>query len=620
VTTLISDPCSALDVSYEINEVPMNKITPLDKAAPVAAPKHEMPKEYEKHWKPDGGAHSTAPKWAKYRSEMTSEFPLPYRGGNDPLAEQIGKFVAKLDRLRPEKDGPAFLGKSGTLSFEFPDVKKVSVPERMGDLDGVLDEIVGLYEGAPNLGSPLTMCNVLPQSNTAAIMAMMLSQVFPLNTLEGEYAWNTHRAELEATGMLANLVGWNPVKTGGIFTYAGSGCWTYGLKYGLTRVLKDSRTKGVRTDAKVVVSQQAHYVKQNASDWLGLGMDNIVEIRTEVSTNEMDVVHLEEVLKDLSDKKIPVATIVCTMGTTDASAIDPIGKVRKIMDRYPNPPGCGKAVLYADAVVGWSWIFFKDYDFENNPLGFSERILPILKRNGEAMKEIVYADAIGMDFHKVGWTPWISSCFLYKNAEEFESLHMRGKDSYLQVRTPYNPMYYTLEVSRTVAGSMAAWATLKYFGKEGFQSLLGGILETKYYLYDLLKTHPDMICVNPDDTGFITLFRVYEKGVDAVTEYDAELTNKSARAALLKHNVMTKAIGDKLFEWFRAGKKINGKYTPYLSYSTGFRNTEYNIDGKDPDEVIFALKAFPMNVFVTPEIMKWTLHCVAAARDEVLKG
>jgi L-2,4-diaminobutyrate decarboxylase len=290
------------------------------------------------------------------------------------------------------------------------------------------------------------------------------------------------------------------------------------------------------------------------------------------------------------------------------------------MDRYPNPPGCGKAVLYADAVVGWSWIFFKDYDFENNPLGFSERILPILKRNGEAMKEIVYADAIGMDFHKVGWTPWISSCFLYKNAEEFESLHMRGKDSYLQVRTPYNPMYYTLEVSRTVAGSMAAWATLKYFGKEGFQSLLGGILETKYYLYDLLKTHPDMICVNPDDTGFITLFRVYEKGVDAVTEYDAELTNKSARAALLKHNVMTKAIGDKLFEWFRAGKKINGKYTPYLSYSTGFRNTEYNIDGKDPDEVIFALKAFPMNVFVTPEIMKWTLHCVAAARDEVLKG
>jgi len=593
----------------------MNKVIP-----PSAVMKHASPKVHEGHWKADGDAHSKAPKWARYHTEMTSEFPLPHRGGHDPLAKQIGKFVAKIDKLRPEKGGPAFLGKSGALTYKYPEVKNVSIAQKMSDIDTVLDSVVDLYEGAPNLGSPLTMCNVLPQSNTAAIMATMLAQVFPMNGLEGEYAWNVHRAELESVGMLANLVGWKAVEAGGLFTYAGSGCWTYGLKYGLTRVLKDSRSKGIRTDAKVVVSQQAHYVKQNASDWLGLGMDNIVEVRTNVDTNEMDVGHLEEILKDLSERKIPVVTVVCTMGTTDASAIDPIGKVREILDRYPNPPECGKAVLYADAVVGWSWIFFKDYDFEKNPLEFSERILPILKRNGQAMAEIQHADAIGMDFHKVGWTPWISSCFLYKNAEEFESLHMRGKDSYLQVRTPYNPMYYTLEVSRTVTGSLAAWATLKYFGKEGFQALLGGILETKYYLYDLLKTHSDMICVNGDDTGFITLFRVYEKGVDAAAQYEKELTDKNARADLLKHNVMTKAVGDKLWDWFRAGKKIDGQYTPYMSYSTGFRNTEYNRDATDADATVFALKAFPMNVFVTPEIMKWTLHCVAAARDEVLSA
>ena len=67
-----------------------------------------------------------------------------------------------------------------------------------------------------------------------------------------------------------------------------------------------------------------------------------------------------------------------TMGTTDANAFDPLGKVRELMDRYPNPPAFGKAILYADAVVGWSWIYFKDYDFELNPLEFSKRILPML--------------------------------------------------------------------------------------------------------------------------------------------------------------------------------------------------------------------------------------------------
>ena len=169
-------------------------------------------------------------------------------------------------------------------------------------------------------------------------------------------------------------------------------------------------------------------------------------------------------------------------------------------------------------------------------LEFSERVLPMLKKNGQALKEIIHADAVGIDFHKVGWAPYVSSCFLYKNAEEFESLHRWGGDAYLQVRTPYNPMYYTLEVSRTASGSLAGWATLKYFGMEGMQAILGGILETKYYLYDLLKTHSDMACVNADDTGLITLFRVYPKGVDAKVQYDKELNEPASRAKLLEHN------------------------------------------------------------------------------------
>jgi hypothetical protein len=129
-----------------------------------------------------------------------------------------------------------------------------------------------------------------------------------------------------------------------------------------------------------------------------------------------------------------------------------------------------------------------------------------------------------------------------------------------------------------------------------------------------------MVCVNPDDTGLITLFRVYPKGVDANAQYKKELTAKSSRAELLTNNKLTKDVGDKLYEWYRAGKKLDGQYTPYMSFSTGFRNTEYNLEGKDADAVIFAIKAFPMNVFVTPQIMQWALHCVHVARDEVLKA
>lgn len=578
----------------------------------------DHPRVFEDHWKADGSAHASAPKWAKFRTDMAGEFPLPYRGGKDPLAAQIGKFVEKLDLLRPEKDGPAYLGDDAALAYSYPEVKNVSINQAMGDLDGVLDEVVDLFQGAPNWGSPLTMCNVIPQANTAAIIASMLSQVFSMNILEGEYAQNVHKAELETGGMLANLMGWKPTEAGCIYTWGGGGCWTYGVKYGLTRVLPHSRTSGVRTDAKVICSEQAHFVQKNATDWMGLGSDNIVHVRTNTRTNQMDIVHLEEILKDFTAKKIPIATIVCTMGTTDASAFDPIREVRALIDRYPNPEGYGKTVLYADAVVGWSWIYFKDYDFATNPLGFSDRILPVLKQNGQAMKDLSYADAVGIDFHKVGWAPYVSSVFLYKNADEFESLLRWGGDAYLQVRTPYNPMYYTLEVSRTASGSLAGWATLKYFGMEGMQAILGGILETKYYMFDLLSTQSDKVCVNADDTGLITLFRVYPKGVDAKTQYQKELTEKSSRDDLIKHNKLQEAVGNKLYEWYRSGHKIDGKFTTYQSFSTGFRPTNYNLDESDADAMIYAIKCFPMNVFITPEMMQWSLHCVDAARDEVL--
>ncbi|MDP2875011.1 MAG: pyridoxal-dependent decarboxylase [Holophaga sp.] len=575
-------------------------------------------RDFERYWKPDGSAQDRAPKWAKYRTDMVSEFPSPYRGQRDTLALQIGKFVEKLDGLRSEKGGPAFLGGNGALTYEYPEVKNVAISQEMGDLDQVLNEVVNLFSGAPNWGNPLTMCNVSPQGNTAAIIASMLSQVFAPNLLDGEYSWNVHRAELESAGMLGNLMGWDPLNTGAIYTYGGGGCFTYGVKYGLTRVLPNSRYQGVRTDAKIICSQQAHYAQQNATDWTGLGMDNIIQVRTDVATNQMDLIHLEEILQDLASRNIPVATVICTMGTTDANAFDPIGKVRELLDRFPNPTGFGKAILYADAVVGWSWIYFKDYDFGLNPLGFSKRILPILRKNGQALEELRHADAVGIDFHKVGWAPYVSSCFLYRNAAEFEALHRRGSDSYLQVRTPYNPMYYTLEVSRTASGAMAGWATLKYFGKEGMQAILGGILESKFYLYDLLMDQPDMVCVNPEDSGLVTLFRVYPEGIPAQEQFEKELTQPGHRDDLLKHNRLTEAVGNRLYEWFRQGKLLEGKPTPYLGISTGFRPASYNRDGTDSEAVVFALKSYPMNVAITPEIMQWVLHCVRAACEEVM--
>lgn len=565
-----------------------------------------------------GKIEPNSPKWMKYRELMTSEFPSPYKGTPDPLANSIAHAIKQLDNLKQDPDGPAYLGKSSKLDYTYPEVKNVEIPQKGSDLNDVINQSIKLFEGLPNVNSPLTMSNVWPQPNTASIIASILPLLFAPNIIEGEYAWNVHKAELESAGMLGNLFGWNGKNTGCIYTYGGSGCWLYGLKYALTRVLPESRDKGVRTDAKVLVSTQSHYCKANATDWTGLGMDNVVQIPTDPQTNQMDVKLLEAKVKELTEAGIPIASVVCTMGTTDASVFDPIADARRILDKYPNPKGYGKALLYADAVAGWSWLVFKSYDFKANPLEFSDQTLAILKKNVELMKGLELADAVGVDFHKFGFAPYASSCFVYQNSAEFESIMRRGNYAYLQEVTPYNPMYYTLEVSRSAAGSLAGWATLKYLGLEGLQATLGGILEVRYYFENLIDKYKDIVCVDSDNTGFITLFRIYPDGVNADDQYRKESTDPSYRDQLIKNNKLTAAIGEKMFDWYLNGKKVNGKFTPHIAYSTGFSTAAYNPEGEDAEAMIYALKTYPMNVFVTPEVMEHTLNCIVEARNEVL--
>jgi glutamate/tyrosine decarboxylase-like PLP-dependent enzyme len=295
-----------------------------------------------------------------------------------------------------------------------------------------------------------------------------------------------------------------------------------------------------------------------------------------------------------------------------------VAGARELLDRYPNAAPYGKALLYCDAVIGWSWLTFGKYDFENNPLGFSANVLPHLNENYNLVKGMEYADAVGIDFHKTGWSPYASSCFLYKNAAEFEALLKRPGSAYLQPRSPYNPLDYTLEVSRSATGAMAGWASLKFFGYEGFQAVLGGILENKAYLRHLLDADDELVCANRDDYGLVTLLRAYPRGVNGDRQFARELADPDARDELIRNNHLTRAIGDKLWDWFRAGHKIDGQYTPYLSFSTGFRVAEYNRDGSDPDAVVYALKLFPMNVHCSPHIMKHALACVSSARDAVV--
>lgn len=496
---------------------------------------------YQSMFRANGRVRRNAPKWLQTRQVLSSSFfPSPYKGVSDSFRSEVDSALAQLEDMKQTKGGPAYLGTEFGLP-DYSDVNEAEIPEQVSTLQDVVSDMLELFEGMVNTAHPLSQPNVLPPANKASIIATLFANYFSQNFIEGEYAWNLEKAEMETSAMISRLIpGWDPTKAGGLFTYGGSGCYLYAVKYALAHVLQDqdSRLKGVRTDGKILVSQQGHYAKMNSTDWLGLGMDNIVDIETDDDTNAMDMNDLREKLEELKEQQIPVIAVICTMGTTDAFAIDPVDEVAALLQEFPNPPGYKRPLIYCDAVIGWSFLTFKGYDFSKNPSGMTRSISDTIEQIYNKILKIQYADAVGVDFHKTGWVPYATSLFLTKDLPYFKSLMNRPGAVYLNERTEYNPGLYSLEVSRSAAPALSAWATLRYFGLQGFQTTITNVLEMSLCLREILKEEPNMICVNEEDTAFVTLFRVYPEEVDAETRYERELTEDSEEARDLLEEIV----------------------------------------------------------------------------------
>jgi len=566
-------------------------------------------------------------KWRSLLKDIQKSFPSPWKEeGDDQIFENTFlNAVAELNKMkhpRMYQEQKAWQGYLGDPDLpDYSKCKDVQFGNKMKPLNEVIEELVGFFNGMPNWNHPQTMCNVVPPPNTASIIGSTLTQVFSPNILEGEYSWNIAKTEIESGAMLSQLIGWDPKKSGGIYTFGGTGCYFYGLKMALTLVFgKESRFTGIREDGQILVSRSGHYIKQNCSDWSGLGMNNVREVPVD-ENNRMDISALKEIMDDCKKEGKPVVMIVCTMGTTDAFAIDPIADVRKLIDNYQNANGYPKPFLYADAVIGWSWLAFKTYDFKKNPLQFSKKALKVLEYNYKQIEPLHHADGIGIDFHKTGWAPYLCSFFITKNYHRFEELLGRPLPGYLQDRTPYNPFKFTFETSRTGSYSMAGWATLKLFGREGYQVMLGRIIEVGIFFRKLLTKDKNLVCVNPDNHGFVTLFRVYPKHIDAEEQYEKELNDPKYRDELRAYNLLQQRIANKLFAMLRDPvQKIPGwENPPYTSFTSGYRATECNPEEKDSEYLVYALKAFPMSPNSNEISMQVVRNYVLKARDLVIE-
>jgi len=251
-----------------------------------------------------------------------------------------------------------------------------------------------------------------PIARAAYALAMWIN---PNNhALDGGRA--SSRLEVEAVREIAAMFGWTEylghLTSGGTFANL-EALWVAGQ---------------LAPGKKIAASEHAHYTHHRISAVLGLPFESI----SADARGRIDLTALEKALQSGE-----IGTVVTTLGTTSAGAVDPLDKILELRERYGFR-------LHVDAAYG----------------GYFKLVSNLAPDAARAFACIDEADSIVVDPHKHGLQPYGCGCILFRDP---------AVGRFYKHDSPYT--YFTsselhlgeisLECSRAGAAATALWATQK---------------------------------------------------------------------------------------------------------------------------------------------------------------
>jgi glutamate/tyrosine decarboxylase-like PLP-dependent enzyme len=249
-----------------------------------------------------------------------------------------------------------------------------------------------------------------PIARAAYALAMWIN---PNNhALDGGRA--SSRFEVEAVREIAAMFGWTEylghLTSGGTFANL-EALWVAGQ---------------LAPGKKIVASENAHYTHNRISAVLRLPFESIAAD----ARGRMDLAALEAVLQSGE-----IGTVVVTLGTTSAGAVDPLDRILDLRQQYDFR-------IHVDAAYG----------------GYFKLVSNLANDATRAYARIYEANSIVVDPHKHGLQPYGCGCILFRDP---------SVGSFYQHDSPYT--YFTsnelhlgeisLECSRAGAAATALWAT-----------------------------------------------------------------------------------------------------------------------------------------------------------------
>ena len=202
----------------------------------------------------------------------------------------------------------------------------------------------------------------------------------------------------------------------------------------------------------VLFSEDSHYSLYKACNILRL---NFQQIRVDFNNRDLDLEHLEKIIKILKRKGVKYFIIVLNLGSTMFGSIDPINKISKVINFYNL-----NCKIHVDAAFGG---FIFPFTCLNNKFNFKNPLI----------------DSISLDGHKMLEAPYGAGIFLIRkglidNILTKEASYIEGLD-------------HTLCGSRSGANAIATWMILNIYGSKGLIKRMEGFIKKTDEICDTLN-------------------------------------------------------------------------------------------------------------------------------------
>ncbi|MBT4792896.1 MAG: glutamate decarboxylase [Halobacteriovoraceae bacterium] len=252
---------------------------------------------------------------------------------------------------------------------------------------------------------------------------------------------------------------------GGLMVTGGSNANMLAIHCARNSHIADVKFKGNQQfNPCVFVSEEAHYSFKKAVMLMGIGLDNLILIKSDregkMSSSDLEA----KILAAKADGKTPIM-IASTFGTTVKGALDPIRENQEIAEKH-------HLWHHIDGAWGGAALF-------------SQKI-------GDRLQDAHKADSFTFDAHKLFGTGLITSFLLTKREGVIKAANSGGGSEYLfhhYENADFDTGPSSLQCGRKV-DSLKFWLTWKSLGHAGLTKFIDEQLEKVSFFRNFILEHP----------------------------------------------------------------------------------------------------------------------------------